>query len=193
MILGVADSNSVTRPIFKLSWMFKFSMNLKKLIPIILLTFLAVFILLSLKFSGITKKEFEQITDLKIKSAINPSKTFNAQDFSGDYYVIHIFATWCEACTANSEFFNKIKQETSKKIIGFIVRDNPNNLNEYVKLNNFYDDLIVIHDDCKIKIFKGPIPITLLIDPEGQIKFGHLGSLNNKQTLQIINIINNHL
>lgn len=107
---------------------------------------------------------------------LSSNKKLDLKDFRGRFYVLHLSASWCEACRGDYPILEKIKHDTKAVIINVAVRD------KRPKTNPVYDYVAIDKDMTIAKMLKSQaIPETLIINPEGIVMFHYVGALSKKE------------
>ncbi len=141
------------------------------------LVFLAIIIALYFSLKSSPNKYENELSSSEL-TLISGDKLELSQ-FKGQYYVIHIFASWCSICKYDFAFLSEIAKQTNAPVIGIAVNDNLSKLRLLNKANWPYN-YIAIDLDLKIaKLIRNKaIPETIIIDPEGKVAFRYLGGLD---------------
>lgn len=149
--------------------------KLPNYVPLIAALVIIVLFYFSLKPSN---KEFEaQLNTLSL--TMLSGKSLELKEFQGNFYILHLFASWCQNCKDDFKLLQEIKDQTNIPIIGISVNDNVGKLKIMNKAKWPYDFITLDLDAKIIKLLKNKaIPETILVTPEGKVALRHLGSLD---------------
>jgi cytochrome c biogenesis protein CcmG, thiol:disulfide interchange protein DsbE len=165
---------------------------------IFLLILLVFFYLLSIERnpsevpSALINKE---APNFQTKNLMDENIFISSREFENQIVIVNFFATWCKPCRQEHEFIKKLSDAKKAKIIGINYKDNEEKTKTWLKeLGNPYS-VVAIDKKGKIGINWGVygIPETFIIDPDGIIKYRHVGPVNKfiyKKIIAIINEIN---
>lgn len=114
------------------------------------------------------------------------------KDFKGHFSLLNIWATWCEVCRGENIFLLKLAQQ-GVVIYGLNYKDDRSKARQWLKtLGNPYS-AVGFDKQGKVAINFGVYgtPETFLIDSEGNIRYRHVGVLNQSDWQQhFVPIIN---
>lgn len=112
-------------------------------------------------------------------------------DYHGRYVVINFFATWCPPCKAELPGFIEAMEDYAKtnEEIAFLfidVGDKNSEVEDFIKERKYTN--LVPFMDKEGEVFdkytiRGGIPLTVIVDKEGKLRFKHEG-LMEKKTLK---------
>lgn len=147
------------------------------------------FIVISLLSYSLSKMDFMDGKSYiyllsKQKLYLDSSKELDLQELKGNYFVIHIFASWCGVCKEDYPLLKKIKEQTNIPIIGIMVNSEGSELRK----NNLPYDMVAIDRDNNINnlLNSRMLPETIIINPEGVVVSRYLGSLSSEEVEQIV-------
>jgi thiol-disulfide isomerase/thioredoxin len=115
-------------------------------------------------------------------------KTVSLSDFKGKVVVLDIWATWCPPCRAESPHFIELQNEFKDKgvtVVGLSVDSTgPEAVAKFVQENKM-NYPIVMADEATATAYGADqgIPLTIVIDKNGQVVGRHLG-LTDKETFE---------
>ena len=120
--------------------------------------------------------------DFELKSLTGDLK--HLSDFQGRVVVLNFWATWCGPCTYEMPFFQEIYESYASEIAVLAV----NNQESVDRVSPFVEELgltyeILMDNDGSVATQYQVIgfPTTYFIDPNGIIKFLHVGVLTQEQ------------
>ncbi|MEK6733714.1 MAG: TlpA disulfide reductase family protein [Pseudomonadota bacterium] len=153
-------------------------MNLKRLTNSTpFLAFLVVIIALYFALSGSPSRYEEELTNQELE-LINGEK-LDLKSLKGEYYIIHLFASWCNICKQDYKLLNKIIRDTNVTVIGLAVNDKISKLKTQNKFLWPYKYIAIDHDRKIAKLVKNKaIPETIIVNPEGRVIFYYIGGLD---------------
>jgi len=113
-------------------------------------------------------------------------------DFQGKVIVLNFWATWCGPCTLEMPFFQEVYESYGSEIAVLAV----NNQESVDKVSPFVEELgltyeILMDNDGGIATQYQVLgfPTTYFIDPNGIIKFLHVGVLTKEQLDGYLNLL----
>jgi thiol-disulfide isomerase/thioredoxin len=115
-------------------------------------------------------------------------KTVSLSDFKGKVVVLDIWATWCPPCRAEIPHFIELQNEFKDKgvtVVGLSVDSTgPEAVAKFVQENKM-NYPIVMADEATATAYGADqgIPLTIVIDKNGQVVGRHLG-LTDKETFE---------
>ncbi len=144
-----------------------------------LLVFLAVMTALYFGLKKPSNKKFELELSTSELTLISGDK-FDLTELKGNFYIIHLFASWCRICKDDFVYLKAIKDETRVPIIAIALNDQLSKLRVMNKVKWPYDHIAI---DLEGKIAKlvhnRAIPETIIINPEGKIVLRYTGGLDS--------------
>jgi cytochrome c biogenesis protein CcmG/thiol:disulfide interchange protein DsbE len=141
------------------------------------LVFMAVIIALYYSLNPDSSEDSKKLSTLELSLA--SGETLDLNQFHGQFYVIHLFASWCSVCKEDAPYLKMLSNHGKVPIIGIAVRDKLAKV-RLLNKNNLAYDYIAIDSNMEVaKLLRGKaIPETLIINPEGKIIFRYVGGLN---------------
>lgn len=124
-----------------------------------------------------------------VNDSLSDLKTFSPESLKGKKFMVIIMASWCGHCKEQLELLKQYKQDLHLPIIGLIVNDSQENINQILHDYPHVLDAIVIDDNSQAyHIFKANfIPKTFIIDEQGKIVMVSNNKLNQANIEQIVN------
>jgi peroxiredoxin len=107
-------------------------------------------------------------------------KLVNIEDYRGHYVLVHFWAHWCSPCIKELPdlqlmYDSMLKQNQRLGIIAVHAGELPDTMANFLESNNITFD-VVIDQDVGLKEWAIPVlPVTYLINPEGNITYQALG------------------
>ncbi len=165
-------------------------MNKKILfIPLILfLALVAVFVTqLSRNADGDDPTKLESVLigktvpEFRLEDLAEPGKLYDQSIFRGEPLLLNVWATWCPTCYAEHQYLNELASQ-DVKIIGLNYKDQRDKAVQWLnELGNPY--LISLFDGngmLGLDLGVYGAPETFIIDANGQIRYRHVGDVNEK-------------
>lgn len=108
-------------------------------------------------------------------------KLINHSILKGEWTILNVWASWCEACAVEHPFLIQLKKK-GHKLIGLNYKDNEEHANTWLaNYGNPYRDVLVDKlGDVAIDFGVYGSPETFLIDKDGIIRCRHVGILTKK-------------
>lgn len=101
-------------------------------------------------------------------------------DLRGKPVVLNFWASWCHPCTDELKYFVRAEEEFGSKISIVTVSAEPHDVAaSYLRLWNI--DLPLVEDldgSISAKYSVPPIPVTVVVDPEGKVSYVSVGGLS---------------
>lgn len=113
------------------------------------------------------------------------NETFSLSDFEGKVVILDFMATWCEPCKDEMEHLKEVYNnyaESKVQIISIDVTEAETNDQLRKFKEDYGDDWIYAIDtegDVENDYSVGSIPVIVLIDQDGDIRFEYVGSDEN--------------
>ncbi len=163
-------------------------MRLINSVPLLGLLAVIFTLYFSLNLSANPKDYITELSQLKLPLVESSTEeTLDLTKFHGQYYILHLFASWCSMCKNDTALLRKIAKETKAPIIGIAMRDNINKLRLINKDNLAYDYITIDLDKQVGKLLNNKaIPETIIINPEGIVVFDYLGTLPESEVEEVI-------
>lgn len=108
-----------------------------------------------------------------------PSQRFSSKSLRGKPCLIHVWASWCEACQAEHVEWLKIARDRKVAIYGLVYKDAAKTVRQFLQqLGNPYQQ-VFLDQDGRFALDFGVygVPETFLIDAEGIVRFRWVGAL----------------
>ena len=128
--------------------------------------------------------------DFELESLTGEKK--HLSDFQGKVVVLNFWATWCGPCTYEMPFFQEIYESYASEIAVLAV----NNQESVDRVSPFVEELgltyeILMDKDGGVAMQYQVLgfPTTYFIDPNGIIKFHHVGVLTEEQLDGYLNLL----
>ena len=170
--------------------------NKQNLIIVICLIFVTFFILLL----GLKKENnyVPQTTHFKIEDTLTLQSLYSDKNlFLNDLFLkdnftlINIWASWCLPCKDEHPYLINLSKSLNLNIIGINYKDDSNNAKNFLlKLGNPYREVLIDSDGGKsIELGAIGVPETYLVNKEKKIIKNFIGPLNQKNFIEILNIV----
>jgi len=126
------------------------------------------------------------------ESLFKNEKFISSQELKNEIILVNFFATWCKPCRDEHVYIKRFSNKKGIKVIGINYKDNSKKTIEWLKnLGNPYSN-VLIDKNGRVAIDWGVygIPETFIVNPNGIIKYRHVGPITNKIYKKINLIIN---
>ena len=158
---------------------------MKKLIPLILFLFIAVFLYFSLNSnssklpSPLLGKMFPNI---KAKDFYSNESVLLIDLFNDNMSLVNVWASWCVTCRQEHQMLMKIATNKDLQLIGINYKDTRADGERYLEVMGNPFDVIVFDPSGKIGLDLGvyATPETFLVNQQGVILFKHIGAIDSK-------------
>jgi len=158
---------------------------MKKLIPLILFLFIAVFLYFSLNStpnqlpSPLLGKMFPNI---EAKDFYSDESVLFTDMFSKKMSLVNVWASWCVTCRQEHQMMMKIANNNDLQLIGINYKDTRADGERYLEVMGNPFDVIVFDPSGKIGLNLGvyATPETFLVNQKGVILYKHIGEIDSK-------------
>jgi peroxiredoxin len=109
-------------------------------------------------------------------------------DLRGRVVVIDFWATWCHVCTAELKEFVRARETFGDRVAIVTISDEmPNVAASYLRLSNTPLPLVEDLEGAVFRIYSvSAIPVTLVLDPNGNVTYVSVGGLSWDELSQAI-------
>ena len=124
----------------------------------------------------------KNIPQFETESLLKSENFISSNEFGDEIVLVNFFATWCKPCRDEHNYIKRFSNEKKIKIIGINYKDDSKKtINWLNNLGNPYSS-IALDRNGKIAIEWGVygIPETFVVNPDGIIKYRHVGPITNK-------------
>lgn len=158
---------------------------MKKLIPLILFLFMAVFLYFSLNSSQnklpspLLGKMFPNV---EAKDFYSNESVLLLDFFTDNMSLVNVWASWCVTCRQEHQMMMKIADNEDLQLIGINYKDTRADGEKYLEVMGNPFDVIVFDPSGKIGLDLGvyATPETFLVNQKGVILYKHIGAIDSK-------------
>ena len=158
---------------------------MKKLIPLIVFVFIAVFLYFSLNAtssklpSPLLGKIFPSV---EAKDFYSDESVLLTDLFSEKMSLVNVWASWCVTCRQEHQMMMKIATNKDLQLIGINYKDTRADGERYLEVMGNPFDVIVFDPSGKIGLDLGvyATPETFLVNKNGVILYKHIGEIDSK-------------
>jgi peroxiredoxin len=104
--------------------------------------------------------------------------------FKGKVVLLNFWATWCVPCRKEMPYFEKAYRDNKKDgfiVIGVNVLQDADKIWGFIHKEKITFPIALDPDGKTMKLYKvGALPYSLLIDRQGNVKYKHVGLINEK-------------
>jgi cytochrome c biogenesis protein CcmG, thiol:disulfide interchange protein DsbE len=118
--------------------------------------------------------------EFALSTVHDAGKTISRQDMLGKAWILNVWASWCVACREEHPLLVDYAKRKTVPIIGLNYKDTrPAGARWLANLGNPYDASL-FDDNGRVGLDFGVygVPETFVIDPEGVVRFKHVGPIN---------------
>ena len=128
--------------------------------------------------SALLDKPFPDF-NLPLLSA-EPGERASRSSLLGEIRLVNVWATWCPTCLAEHGELLSIRAEHGLSIVGISYKDNPGDARAWlVRYGDPYDfNVVDAKGDLGVDLGVYGAPETFLVDPQGVIRYKHVGAVN---------------
>jgi len=120
----------------------------------------------------------------------------SSSEWEGRVRVINFWATWCPPCIKEIPEFVRLQDELAEGGVQFIgiALDNPESVREFAAIHRInYPSLVAEMDGFalvnRLGNKNGALPYTVVVDASGKLVYQHIGIVQRKDLLAVINRI----
>ena len=124
----------------------------------------------------------KNIPKFEAESLFKDKNFISSKEFGNETTLVNFFATWCKPCLDEHVYIKRFSDEKMIKVIGINYKDNPKKAIQWLKkLGNPYSN-VALDKNGRIAIDWGVygVPETFVVNPEGIIKYRHVGPITKK-------------
>lgn len=117
-----------------------------------------------------------------------PHGTKSLSDFRGRVVVVDFWATWCHVCTEELAEFVRARETFGDRVAVVTISDElPDVASSYLQASNIALPLVEDVAGAVFRIYSvSAIPVTLVLDPGGNVSYVSVGALNWTELSQAI-------
>lgn len=107
---------------------------------------------------------------------------FTQTDFKNHITILHVWATWCDACQEEQEFLLTLVHDKRINLVGYVYKDKPSAAHDWLTLNNNPYQSVIIDQTGDSAIDWGiyGTPETFIIDQHGIIRYKQIGIITEE-------------
>ncbi|MEM1179180.1 MAG: TlpA disulfide reductase family protein [Acidobacteriota bacterium] len=103
-------------------------------------------------------------------------------DFRGQTVVLNFWATWCPPCRVELPSFARFARKNPEiAVLGLSVQSPPNDLKATVEKREIPYPVLIVDGETAEAYGVSSLPTTIIITPEGQVRWAHSGVLFGPQ------------
>lgn len=154
-----------------------------KYLPIVIITLLVCilgYVLYLPKVPGLSPMQGKPVPSFQLPTLEGSKNNFiTSKDFENQYFLLNIFASWCQACEAEHPALLYLNQKNILPIVGIAWRDSPEKLQSWIQEHgNPYTSIgLDTTGEAVITLGVSGAPESFLISPAGTIIYHHIGPL----------------
>lgn len=124
----------------------------------------------------------KEVPSFNLSLVQHPAQRMTEQELYGRVSLVNVWATWCVTCRAEHEVLNRLARTGAVSLFGINYKDNRNDAITWLsRLGDPYR-ASVFDPDGRVGIDWGVYgtPETFVIDPDGIIRYKHIGPLSQQ-------------
>ena len=108
---------------------------------------------------------------------LQTGEVFDSTTLRGEWSLLNVWASWCATCLEEHELLMRLAQQFP--LYGINHRDDRAEAQNWLQVygNPYRASVFDAHGDVGIELGVYKVPETFLIDPEGVIRYKHIGAL----------------
>lgn len=155
-------------------------MNWKAFIPLgLFVAFVALFgIGLTMNPKELQSEFIDKpVPEFEIEALLPGDAPVSSADLKGEFLLLNVFGSWCQACLTEHPYLMELQANNTIKLVGLDWRDTREAGIQWLQRHGNPYDIIGFDEHSEVAIGLGVTgaPETFLIDPEGQIRYKHIG------------------
>ena len=127
-----------------------------------------------------------RIPEFQAERVASADETFNSTMFHGEWALLNVWASWCATCLEEHELLMRLSQQLA--LYGINHRDTRAEAQNWLQFygNPYRASAFDEHGEVGIELGVYKVPETFLVDPDGVIRYKHIGALDEKAYQQQI-------
>ena len=111
---------------------------------------------------------------------------FDSTEIRGEWSLLNVWASWCATCLEEHELLVRLSQQLA--LYGINHRDTRDEAQNWLQVygNPYRASTFDEHGEVGIELGVYKVPETFLLDPDGVIRYKHIGALDEKAYQQEI-------
>ena len=107
-------------------------------------------------------------------------ETFDSSTLRGEWSLLNVWASWCTTCLEEHDLLMRLSQQLA--LHGINHRDTRDEARNWLKVygNPYRSSAFDKHGEVGIELGVYKVPETFLLDPDGVIRYKHVGALDEK-------------
>lgn len=129
-----------------------------------------------------------QVPEFGLSELHDDATTVTQADLTGSVTLLNVFGSWCAACVVEHPTLMKIAARDDMQIIGVNWRDTRPDATAWLARYGDPYTKIAFDEDSELAIELGVTgaPETFIIDPDGRIRYKHVGPITDDVFAQVI-------
>lgn len=110
----------------------------------------------------------------------SPDEKFDSAALRGEWSLLNVWASWCTTCLEEHELLMRLSQQLA--LYGINHRDTRDEAQNWLQVygNPYRSSAFDEHGEVGIELGVYKVPETFLLDPDGVIRYKHIGALDEK-------------
>ena len=131
----------------------------------------------------------ENISEFRLEQLDDANRFLSHNDILGKITLINVWASWCLSCRDEHPLLLELAGSGNIPVVGINYRDKRNDASRWLEYYNSPYKKIGWDNDGQVANSWGvdAIPVTLLLDRDGKIRFRHVGPLTAALVKQKLN------
>ena len=107
-------------------------------------------------------------------------ETFDSSTLRGEWSLLNVWASWCTTCLEEHDLLMRLSQQLA--LYGINHRDTRGEARNWLQVygNPYRSSAFDKHGEVGIEMGVYKVPETFLLDPDGVIRYKHIGALDEK-------------
>ena len=126
------------------------------------------------------------VPDFQAERVASADGSFDSGMLRGEWSLLNVWASWCTACLEEHELLMRLSQQLT--LYGINHRDTRDEARNWLQVygNPYRASAFDEHGEVGIELGVYKVPETFLLDPDGVIRYKHIGPLNEEAYRQQI-------
>lgn len=122
----------------------------------------------------------------KAERVASAAESFDSAALRGEWTLLNVWASWCTTCLEEHELLMRLSQQLA--LYGINHRDTRDEAQNWLQVygNPYRASAFDEHGEVGIELGVYKVPETFLLDPDGVIRYKHIGALDEEAYQQQI-------
>ena len=126
------------------------------------------------------------VPDFQAERVVSADENFDSGMLRGEWSLLNVWASWCTTCLEEHELLTRLSQQLA--LYGINHRDTRDEAQNWLRVygNPYRASAFDKYGEVGIELGVYKVPETFLLDPDGVIRYKHIGALDEETYRQQI-------